>query len=88
VKTTDLTPVQIANESPQDPIVTCPMDRKKQILLTSKSPRESTSELLFVMYGPRTKESRKKKSKKNLQPSHPKLSDKRCSNLSHKDKNT
>jgi hypothetical protein len=36
-------------ELPQTPFATCPVDRRNQILLTSQSPGETTSEFLLVM---------------------------------------
>jgi hypothetical protein len=37
------------SELPQTPFAICPADRRKQILLTSQSPGETTSEFLLVM---------------------------------------
>jgi hypothetical protein len=43
---------QTRSELSQTPIETCPVDRRNQILLTSQSSDETTSELLLAMGGP------------------------------------
>jgi hypothetical protein len=55
----------------QAPIATCPIDRKNQILLTSKSPDEITSGLLFAMHTHKSKESGGRKRKTPLTISTP-----------------
>jgi hypothetical protein len=37
------------SELPRTPFATCPVDKRNQILLTSQSPGENTSECLLVM---------------------------------------
>jgi hypothetical protein len=48
VKTTTLTNLLELAELPHLPVATNSMDGRKQILLTSQSPGETTSELLLV----------------------------------------
>jgi hypothetical protein len=72
---------QSGSELPQDPIATCPMDKRNQILLTRQSSGETSSELLLVTIAHKTKTSRKKPPQVI---SLPKLSSKRGSTLSHK----
>jgi hypothetical protein len=61
------------------------VDRRNQILFTSQSADETTSELLFVMEGPQNQRKQKKKPYSNLPH---KLPNKRGSTLPCKAQNT